>query len=303
MIAVRHLRKTYGSHVALQDLSLDIPQGSIFGLLGPNGSGKTTFIRLLTQILPPDSGTLHWDDQPLTPTHRAGMGYLPEERGLYRKMRVQEHLWYLLQLHGLSAADARARTAYWLERMGLADRKRSKVQDLSKGMQQKVQFIATIAHEPQLLILDEPFSGLDPVNSQLLQDVMLDYKAQGKTVLFSTHRMEQVEELCDHIALISQGHLLLNAPLQDVRDSYRTQQFRFETLEELTPEQLASLPATVLAQQGRRLDLLPLPDQAPRDLIAHVNAHYTLISCRQHVPPLRDIFIALVEQKGEPTHA
>ncbi|MBX3101294.1 MAG: ATP-binding cassette domain-containing protein [Bacteroidetes bacterium] len=303
MIASNGIRKTYGTHVALQGLTLQIPEGSIFGLLGPNGSGKTTFIRILTQILVPDSGTLTLDGKPLNPAHRLQMGYLPEERGLYRKMKVQDQLLYLLSLKGMSAAEAKSQSAYWLERMGLADRARSKVQELSKGMQQKVQFIATIAHTPRLLILDEPFSGLDPINSQLLQEVMEEYRAKGRTVLFSTHRMEQVEELCDHIALINKGHLLLNDRMEAVQDRYRTDRYRFQTLEVLSAEEVAALPAQVVSHQGRALELRPLPGQDARQLIAHVNAHHTLTACAQYVPPLKDIFVQLVQQKGEPAHA
>ncbi|TAE93958.1 MAG: ATP-binding cassette domain-containing protein, partial [Runella slithyformis] len=193
--------KQYAEHRALDGVSIAIPKGSIFGLLGPNGAGKTSLIRIITQITAPDAGRVLFEGQPLRPDHIRQIGYLPEERGLYKKMKVKEQVTYLLSLRGMAPAAARKTTTEWLERLGLGAWGDRNAADLSKGMQQKVQFIATVAHAPSLLILDEPFSGLDPVNSRLIEEEIFRLRDAGATIIFSTHRLEQVEELCDHIAL------------------------------------------------------------------------------------------------------
>jgi ABC-2 type transport system ATP-binding protein len=207
--------KSFGDVPALNDISFVIPEGSIFGLLGPNGAGKTTLIRIITHILAPDSGSITFQGKDLSALGYGFIGYMPEEKGMYRKMKVGEHLVYLGRLKGLSKSTAENRIKYWLNRLEADNWWDKKIQDLSKGMQQKVQFIATVLHEPKLLILDEPFSGLDPVNADLLKDEIFQLHQQGTTILFSTHRMEQVEEICDKIALIDKGKLIIRfRPIQ-----------------------------------------------------------------------------------------
>lgn len=212
--------KKFGDFRAVDDVSFEVRQGRIFGLLGPNGAGKTTSIRMLTYILKPDSGSITVFGIPVGPETQARLGYLPEERGLYKKMKVGEQLIYLARLRGLSRQDARKRIRYWLERFGAYDWIGQEVGELSKGMQQKIQFVATISHDPDCLIFDEPFSGLDPINSEMLKDVILELRDAGKTIFFATHRMEQVEQLCDDIALFNKGQLILNGDLNQIRSSY-----------------------------------------------------------------------------------
>jgi len=212
--------KKFGDFHAVDDVSFEVRQGRIFGLLGPNGAGKTTSIRMLTYILKPDAGSITVFGIPTGPETQARLGYLPEERGLYKKMKVGEQLIYLARLRGLSRHDARDRIRYWLERFGAYDWIGQEVGELSKGMQQKIQFVATISHDPDCLIFDEPFSGLDPINSEMLKDVILELRDAGKTIFFATHRMEQVEQLCDDIALFNKGRLILNGDLDEIRSSY-----------------------------------------------------------------------------------
>jgi len=223
-VDIRNVAKRYEQHVAVRDLSLQVPVGSVYGLLGPNGAGKTTTIRMILDIIAPDSGTITVLDQPhRTPGILSRIGYLPEERGLYKKMQVKRVLLFLAELKGVSGKEATRRIDEWLERMSLATPEKNwgdaKIDELSRGMQQKVQFIATLVHDPDLVILDEPFSGLDPVNTEVVRDLMLDLKRQNKTVIFSTHVMEQAEQICDHVVLINKGHILLDGPVSKVRSS------------------------------------------------------------------------------------
>lgn len=219
------LHKRYASHHALRGLDMEIPQGSLFGLLGPNGAGKTTFIRIANRILAPDEGRIELFGAPLDASSALRIGYLPEERGLYKSMKVGEQAMYLAQLRGLSATDAKQRLRTWFERWELQSWWDKKVSDLSKGMAQKVQFITTVLHEPELLIFDEPFSGFDPINAQLIREEMLRLNREGRTLIFSTHRMESVEELCTHIALINQGQNVLSGTVQGVKDRHRSGRF------------------------------------------------------------------------------
>jgi ABC-2 type transport system ATP-binding protein len=220
IVQLQHVRKVYDTKVAVEDLSLAIEPGTMFGLLGPNGSGKTSSIRMMIGITVPDSGTVSLFDRPFHRSMLARVGYLPEERGLYKKMNVLDQLVFLGQLHGLSAAEAARRSRQWCERLNIAEAIPKKTEDLSKGMQQKIQFIASVLHEPGLIIMDEPFSGLDPVNAALLMDTLVDLRREGRAVLFSTHRMDQVEKLCDNIALIHRGHLVLSGSMRAIKSSY-----------------------------------------------------------------------------------
>ena len=220
IVELQNVRKAYENKVAVHGLSFKIEPGTMFGLLGPNGSGKTSSIRMMIGITVPDSGTVSLFGQPFDRKLLKRVGYLPEERGLYKKMNVLEQLVFLGQLHGLDAVTATKRSHIWCERMEITEAIPKKTEELSKGMQQKIQFIASLLHEPDLIIMDEPFSGLDPVNATLLQDTLVDLRKEGKAVLFSTHRMDQVEKLCDSIALISGGHLILSGSMREVKSAY-----------------------------------------------------------------------------------
>jgi ABC-2 type transport system ATP-binding protein len=220
VIEVQHLTKRYGPFTAVDDVTFTVERGEILGFLGPNGAGKTSTIRMMMRITFPDEGNIRILGDDLRAANLDRVGYLPEERGLYKKMRLGDQLIFFGELHGLSRHDARQRAGAWLERLGLLDRVLRPVEELSKGMQQKVQFIATILHEPELLILDEPFSGLDPVNANLLKDIILEYHRRGHTIIFSTHQMDTVEKLCDHICLINRGRVILQGTLSSVKQQY-----------------------------------------------------------------------------------
>ncbi len=219
-LTVDHAVKRYGDFTAVDGVSFTAQPGRILGVLGPNGAGKTSTIRMIAHITLPDGGAIRYGDKEVGPWSQRRMGYLPEERGLYKKLKVGEQLTYFAELRGMSHADAKTRITYWLDRLGAADWGKKKTEELSKGMQQKVQFIATLVHDPDLIILDEPFSGLDPINSDLLKDVVLELREAGKTVLFASHRMEQVEKLCDDICLFAKGRIVLQGPLREVKQRY-----------------------------------------------------------------------------------
>jgi len=235
ILEINDVSKRYGNKIAVNHISLKIPKGSIFGLLGPNGAGKTSLIRMITTITRPDSGTIILDGEALHRDHPRQIGYLPEERGLYKKMKVGEHLLYLGQLKGLSAKKAKANAEEWLEKLELIDRWKQPVEALSKGLQQQVQFISTVLHEPQLLILDEPFSGLDPINTNRLKQEIQRLHEAGISIIFSTHRMEQVEEICEDIALINAGKKVLEGEVTEVRERYKKNHFQLDYRGELPP--------------------------------------------------------------------
>ncbi len=222
LLEAQHIYKRYADHEALRDVSIAIPKQAIFGLLGPNGAGKTTLIRIINQIITADQGEIRIKGEPLAPHHIADIGYLPEERGLYKKMKVGEQLRYLARLKGLSSREANERIRSWFKRLEISGWSEKKIEDLSKGMQQKIQFIATVVHDPDLIILDEPFSGFDPVNANLIKDEILALRERGKTIIFSTHRMESVEEMCSHVAMINQSEKVLDGTKQEIKNQYRT---------------------------------------------------------------------------------
>ncbi|MEJ6981310.1 ABC transporter ATP-binding protein [Pedobacter sp. P351] len=228
MLKIDNIVKQYAEHRALDHVSLEVEKGSIFGLLGPNGAGKTSLIRIINQITAPDEGTVFINGVRLNPSHINIIGYLPEERGLYKKMEIGEQMIYLAQLKGLSKKEAKERCNYWFEKMEMQDWWKKKVEDLSKGMQQKVQFVATVIHKPELIILDEPFSGFDPINADVIKNEILELNKQGATIIFSTHRMESVEQLCDSIALINKSKKILDGKLKDIKNSYRDNTFCVE---------------------------------------------------------------------------
>jgi len=228
MLSIRNIVKQYAGHRALSDVSLEVKSGQVFGLLGPNGAGKTSLIRIINQITAPDSGEVLFDGEKLNQSHINRIGYLPEERGLYKKMEIGEQMIYLARLKGLSRDEAVRRLKIWFEKLGMETWWKKKIEELSKGMQQKAQFVATVLHEPDLIILDEPFSGFDPVNAEIIKDEILALNKKGATILFSTHRMESVEELCDSIALIHKSHKILDGTVKSIRNSYRNATYLVE---------------------------------------------------------------------------
>jgi ABC-2 type transport system ATP-binding protein len=297
------VRKTYAAHTALSGVSLAIPEQSIFGLLGPNGAGKTSLIRIITQITGADGGEIRFRGQRLGPEHIGRIGYLPEERGLYKKMKVGEQLLYLAQLRGLKRSDAAARIKQWLKRLDLMPWAEKNVEDLSKGMQQKVQFIATVLHQPELIILDEPFSGFDPINANLIKDEILALREQGATIIFSTHRMESVEELCDSIALINKSRKVLDGPVSAIKNQFRTNTYEVEG----KGRPILSHPDFEVVEQKARendhfyarvkLHAGTTPNELLRFLIGQVEVH----AFRERIPSINEIFIQRVgETMPEP---
>jgi len=228
MLSIRNIVKQYAGHTALSDVSLEVKSGQVFGLLGPNGAGKTSLIRIINQITAPDSGEVYFDGEKLNQSHINRIGYLPEERGLYKKMEIGEQMIYLARLKGLSRDEAVKRLKVWFKKLEMETWWKMKIEELSKGMQQKAQFVATVLHEPDLIILDEPFSGFDPVNAETIKDEILELNKKGATILFSTHRMESVEELCDSIALINKSHKILDGTVKSIRNSYRNATYLIE---------------------------------------------------------------------------
>jgi ABC-2 type transport system ATP-binding protein len=294
-----NVTKRYTNHLALDDVSLSIPEGTIFGLLGPNGAGKTTLIRIINQIINADSGEITLFGEKLSPTHIGTIGYLPEERGLYKKMKVGEQLIYFAQLKGLSHRDAVEKSKEWVRKFDVRDWWGKKVEDLSKGMAQKVQFISTVMHEPRLIILDEPFSGFDPVNAQVITKEILELKAKGSTIIFSTHRMETVEDLCDHIALINKSRKILEGSKKQVKDKYRSNTFIVEHRGEI---RFTNGAYQIESQKSLDSDFTQSvittasdinPNQLIRELIEVTEVH----SFIEKIPSMNEIFIQLV--KGE----
>lgn len=285
--------KAYEKHVAVNDVSFEVPAGSIFGLLGPNGAGKTSLIRIITTITRADEGVVYLDGEKLNSRHPEEIGYMPEERGLYRKMKVGEHLTYLARLKGLSATDARAKISDWMEKFGIEDWWDKKVEELSKGMQQKIQFIATVVHEPKLLILDEPFSGLDPVNTNLIKDEIHSLRGKGMSIIFSTHRMEQVEEICEHIVLINKGENVLEGKVSAVKDRFKQNLFELEYEGEL-PEGLLERAKVIDQQPGRLTVQVAETTESNTLLRAMLDRGVFVKRFQEILPTLNEIFIRQV---------
>ena len=293
MLNVSHLRKEYDRVVAVDDVSLTVKRGEIFGLLGPNGAGKTTTIRTVLNVIQPDAGTITFDGKHFSPEMWNIIGYLPEERGLYRKSKIANTILYFASLKGLSESEARPRVSYWLERFGLKDAGHRKVEELSKGNQQKVQLICSILHKPQLLILDEPFSGLDPVNQILLKDILMELRQQDVAIVFSTHQMEQVEKMCDTICLINKGRIVLQGLLRDVKKQYGTNSIRLEF--EGDGAFLKSLPIVKRADVYQNYAELELVDVTQsRELMASLDGRLNLRKFEMVEPSLQSIFINVV---------
>ncbi len=298
LLDIQNVSKAYEKHQALHDVSMSVPKGSIYGLLGPNGAGKTSLIRIITQITFADSGKILFDGEPLAPKHVNAIGYMPEERGLYKKMKVGEQLLYLAALKGLSEKAAKEKLAYWFDVFEMKGWGHKNVEDLSKGMQQKVQFVATVLHEPPLLILDEPFSGFDPVNANLITKEILALRERGCTIIFSTHRMDTVESLCDHIALINRSKKILEGKKSDIK-----QQFRNFTYSILTTQAWQSELANTVAQKvntdGHIETTCTLNKNSYSALVADIAQQTELLAFQEQMPTMDDIFIRLVGEDSD----
>ncbi len=303
ILVANNVSKSFGTYKALNDISIEVPTGSVFGLLGPNGAGKTTFIRIINQITMPDTGTVLLDGEPLRPHHIQYVGYLPEERGLYKSMKVGEQVMYLSQLKGLSKQEAKKRLKYWFERLEIGDWWNKKVQELSKGMAQKIQFVVTVLHQPKLLIFDEPFSGFDPINANLIKNEILKLRDDGATVIFSTHRMESVEEMCDHIALIHEANKILDGKLTDIKRAYRANTYEIGLVAKDNEAAMANLkerfdlfPADFKTINNELQYKIKLPESAsPNDLVNYLTSQGQLTHFVEVIPTANDIFIETVK--------
>lgn len=295
-LETRDVVKQYANHLALYKVSISVPQGTVFGLLGPNGAGKTTLIRIITRITAPDSGNVLIDNRPSKSDDVYNIGYMPEERGLYKKMKVGEHSMYLARLRGLSKKDAHHELMIWFKRFDIMDWYNRRVEELSKGMQQKVQFISTVIHNPDLLIFDEPFSGFDPVNTEIVKNEMLRLKDEGKTIILSTHNMESVEELCDYIALINKSQVVLQGNVFDIRKANRSDIFRFRLLgnefdfEHPAFELLSKEPYHEFID----LRIKKLNGISNNDLARLIFDRYEVVSYDEELPTMNDVFIKTV---------
>ncbi|UKM63522.1 ATP-binding cassette domain-containing protein [Flavobacteriaceae bacterium GSB9] len=299
LLEVTEVSKRFGNHKALNNVSITVPDGSIFGLLGPNGAGKTTLIRVVNQITMPDSGFVKLDGEPLKEHHIKDIGYLPEERGLYKSMKVGEQALYLAQLKGLSKTEAKKRLLHWFERLEIGDWWNKKIQELSKGMAQKVQFVVTVLHQPKLLIFDEPFSGFDPINANLIKDEILRLRNEGATVIFSTHRMESVEELCDNIALINKSNKILEGKLAEVKRQYKTNTFEVgirteynDILKRELREKFSISDANFKTlEDDLKLNIKLKPNESPNDLLQYLTSKGQVSHFIELIPSVNDIFI------------
>ena len=302
-LEAQHIVKRYARHLALDDVSIAVPQGSVFGLMGPNGAGKTTLIRIINRITAPDSGEILFEGRRFAPTDVARIGYLPEERGLYRKMKVGEQAIYLARLKGIDKATARKRLTEWFEKFDIMPWWNRKVEELSKGMQQKIQFVCTVIHEPDLLIFDEPFSGFDPVNAELLKQEILTLRDQGRTIIFSTHNMQSVEEVCDECALFNKSHVVLQGNVSEVRQRFAQGivSLEVETSAPLSQEQLSQLSVVDSNfYPGEKKQLLRLKMRAGedlRDLVQTLPRELHLLSLREEIPSMNEIFIQTITQQ------
>jgi ABC-2 type transport system ATP-binding protein len=295
MLEVRGLKKYFATQKAVDDLSFDLAKGSIFGLLGPNGAGKTTLIRMITGIFYPDDGEIIFDGKPFNPIQDVpAIGYMPEERGLYKKMKIGDQAVYLAQLKGLSKAEATAKAKQWFVRFGMQTWWNKKIEDLSKGMGQKLQFVITVLHEPKLIILDEPFSGLDPVNSNLIKDEIYQLAQKGSSIIFSTHRMEQVEEICDHIILVNKGKKILDGTVNGVKQEFKENLFSLSL--DRIPEDMTVDSFEVIHQKASNLVVKIREGFSPNDVLRYfIGLGSGILSFQEILPSLSDIFIKLVE--------
>lgn len=299
-LETRQVTKRYANHTALDEVSIKVPEGRVFGLLGPNGAGKTTLIRIINRITAPDAGEVWFDGHLSQPQDIYSIGYLPEERGLYKKMKVGEQAVYLAQLKGLSRQEAKKRLTEWFERFDIMPWWNKKLEELSKGMQQKVQFVITVLHRPPLLIFDEPFSGFDPVNAELLKREILKLKEEGHTIIFSTHNMASVEEICDHIALINHSKVVLQGAVKDIRSQYKSNQYELTVRSDSTlPESDAFEVVSRQAVDVRTVSykLRKLTSISNSEMLSLIGAQAEILQFSECIPSMNDIFIRTVEGK------
>jgi ABC-2 type transport system ATP-binding protein len=300
---VENVNKNYSGYQALTNVSLEIEKGQVFGLLGPNGAGKTTLIRIINQITAPDSGQVYLEGRPLKADDIYNIGYLPEERGLYKKMKVGEQALYLAQLKGLDRRTALKRLKYWFEKFEIQSWWDKKLMELSKGMQQKVQFVCTILHEPKLLIFDEPFTGFDPINTNLLKEEILNLREKGATIIFSTHNMSSVEEICDHIALINKSKKILDGNIYDVKAQFKTNTFdvtykgSFGEIERILGRDYEILTHTE-AERKNELTIKHLVEGTNNELLLRIAPHAEIISFNERIPSMNEVFIRVVESNN-----
>ncbi|UYQ92216.1 ABC transporter ATP-binding protein [Chitinophaga horti] len=301
LLDIQHLKKHYATHKAVDDISFSIPQGSIFGLLGPNGAGKTTLLRMITGIFYPDEGQILFDGRKFDPGNDIRhIGYMPEERGLYKKMKVGEQVKYLGRLKGLSEKEVKEKIDYWFTKFEITSWYNKKIEELSKGMSQKVQFISTILHEPKLLILDEPFSGLDPINSKLIQDEIFELSRKGTTIIFSTHRMEQVEEICDHIVLVNKGKKVLDGPVKQIKQDFKKHEYKVGVGQMPNPAQMATYHFTIVKQHDHAYTVKINEDSKTNDILSHFIRHDIPITYFEELlPTINEVFIQQVSVTGE----
>ncbi len=304
ILEIRNVTKKYSNHIALNEVSLNVPRQSVYGLLGPNGAGKTSLIRIINQITAPDTGEIFLNGEKLNPQHVDLIGYLPEERGLYKKMPVGEQALYLAQLKGLKKAEAKKRLLYWFEKFEMQTWWNKKIEELSKGMQQKVQFIVTVLHEPSLLILDEPFSGFDPINAQLIRNEILELRKKGSTVIFSTHNMGSVEELCDHIALINRSKKILDGSVRDIRNTHRSNTFKITFKGHMLGFTNALWTSAELLDKGKEEEdvhwaLIKIaPNTKSSQLLQAILPVCEIVSFNEVIPSMNDIFISNVNSEN-----
>jgi ABC-2 type transport system ATP-binding protein len=302
LIEVHNLKKHYATHKAVDDISFVIPKGSIFGLLGPNGAGKTTLLRMITGIFYPDQGEILFDGRRFNPEvdiHH--IGYMPEERGLYKKMKVGEQVLYLARLKGLSEKEAKDKIRYWFDKFDINTWSNKKIEELSKGMQQKVQFISTIMHNPTLLILDEPFSGLDPINSNLIKQEIYDLAKSGTTIIFSTHRMEQVEEICDRIMLVNKGHKILDGEVKQIRNDFKQDLFRVGVGVMPNFAQMATWHFSIIKQEDHAYTVKLSEGSTTNDILMHfIRQEIPITYFQEILPSINEVFINKVQEMELP---
>jgi ABC-2 type transport system ATP-binding protein len=297
LLSLQHIVKQYGNYKASDDVSFEIPKGKIFGLLGPNGAGKTTLIRMITRILYPDAGQILFNGEVLSDKHTERIGYMPEERGLYKKMKVGEHLIYLARLKGLSKPEAQLKVNHWLTKFQITDWYNKSIEELSKGMSQKIQFIATVIHDPELLILDEPFSGLDPINSKLIEEEIFELSRAGKTIIFSTHRMEQVEEICNEIVLVNKGRKILEGGVKELKHRFKEHIFRLTFNGELKNDMLENLD--IVSSGANSLTVRLSAEHKGNQLLRlFVEREMEVTSFNEILPSINEIFIRQVNSSN-----
>ena len=291
LLEVQDVVKKYGDYIALDKASISVPECSIYGLLGPNGAGKTTLMRIINQITAPDSGVVLFENQQLNKKHISKIGYLPEERGLYKKMKVGEQALYLAQLKGMPYNEALIKLREWFEKLNIVEWWHKKVEELSKGMAQKIQFVVTVIHKPKLLIFDEPFSGFDPINASIIRDEIIKLKNEGTTIIFSTHRMESVEEICDHIALINKSKTILEGPISKIKNDFQEEKYEVILDSEV---KFKSKKFDVLHHDKNKYQIRLNSQSEIRDVLNSLNKNHNIISFKKKLASIEDIFIKSV---------